>query len=516
VTRREFCIALMSAAFFAAAGKGFASPSALAGEDDPGAVPFSGEWLRAKARSLSKKPYMPPRDRLPAWVPVDWDDYQAIRFLPRKALWAGEDLPFQVRFFHLGIQYKRPVRINEVVKGFARPIPYGPGFFKFPRGLERRAGGEPPGFAGFRIHPEEDFDLDEVAFLGASYFRATGGQKQYGLSARGLAIDTGLPGPEEFPDFREFWLERPAADAKSLRVYALLDSPSTAGAYAFDIRTGERTIMEVEATLFPRRPIDRLGIAPMTSMFQHGENDRRHNDDFRPEVHDSDGLALWTGSGEWIWRPLVNPACLRVNSFLDDNPRGFGLLQRDRDFRSYQDDGARYHKRPSLWVEPLGPWGKGAVQLVEIPTDDEIFDNIVAYWNPAAAIEPGREAVFRYRLYWGADAPFRSGSAEVIATRLGKAGVLGKREVIPGRKFVIDFKGGRLPATGMEGGVVPVIWSSKGRIAIPEARPLRDLGAWRCSFDLVYAGKEPVDLRCYLADERGALTETWLYQWLPA
>jgi glucans biosynthesis protein len=512
VTRREFCVAVISAVLSAAAGGRGAFAEEAAGG---GPVPFSRQWLLASARSLSRRPYTPPDERLPAWVPTDWDVYQAIRFRKEKALWAGEGLPFQVRFFHLGLYYKRPVRIYEVAGGAARPIPYSPDFFRFPRSLDGRRSGEPKGFAGFRIHPKENFELDEVAFLGASYFRATGGQKQYGLSARGLAIDTALPRPEEFPDFRAFWLERPAPDAQSLRVHALLDGPSTTGVYTFDIRTGERTVMEVEATLFPRRPIERLGIAPMTSMFQHAENDRRHNDDFRPEVHDSDGLALWTGAGERIWRPLVNPASLRVNSFLDDNPRGFGLLQRDREFNDYQDAGAYYHKRPSLWVEPLDAWGKGAVQLVEIPTDDEIFDNIVAYWNPAAPARPGSETTFRYRLYWGAEAPLRPSCAEAVATRLGRPGVLGKREVVKGRKFVIDFAGGRLAFLGRGANVAPVIQASRGKIAIPEVYPIKELSGWRLSFDLVYDGMETVDLRCFLTDGRDALTETWLYQWSP-
>lgn len=478
-------------------------------------MPFSRELLKARARSLSERPYVQPEEKLPAWVPIDWDAYQAIRFKPAKALWADKPLPFRVRFFHLGLYYRRPVQIYEVTDGFSRPIQYSRRLFQFPADIEKRRSGECPGFAGFRIHPKMDFDLDVVAFLGASYFRATGGQKQYGLSARGLAIDTGLPRPEEFPDFRAFWLERPGPDAQSLRLHALLDSPSVTGVYTFDIRTGERTVMDIEASLFFRRTVERLGIAPMTSMFRHGENDRRQNDDFRPEVHDSDGLALWTGAGERIWRPLVNPASLRVNCFIDQNPKGFGLLQRDRDFRDYQDDGACYHKRPSLWVEPLEPWGKGAVQLVEIPTDDEIFDNIVAYWVPAEPIPPGRETSFRYRLHWSEDAPFPPASAQVIATRIGKAGVLGKREPVRGCKFVVDFKGGRLSSLGKGDKVEPVIDTSRGRISIPAARPLEELGAWRCSFDCVYDGREAVDLRCYLADKQGALTETWLYQWCP-
>lgn len=469
MTRREFCTAVLWGVLSVVGGTGRA-----AAQQTGGAVPFSRDLLREKARSLSRQPYTPPDESLPAWVPIGWDEYQAIRFRPTKALWAKEDLPFQVRFFHLGLYYKRPVRIYEVSGGLAHPIAYSPALFQFPGSLDGRRAGEPRGYAGFRVHPRDDFERDEVSFLGASYFRATGGQKQYGLSARGLAIDTGMPRPEEFPDFREFWLERPAPGAQSLRVHALLDGPSVAGAYSFDITTGEKTVMDVEAALFPRCEIERLGIAPMTSMFQHGENDRRHNDDFRPEVHDSDGLALWTGAGERIWRPLVNPSSLNVNSFIDDNPRGFGLLQRDRNFNDYQDAGAYYHKRPSLWVEPLDAWGKGAVQLVEIPTDDEIFDNIVAYWNPAAPIRPGSEATFRYRLYWGAQPPFPPTCAETVATHLGRPGVLGKHEVLKGRKFVIDFVGGRLSGLRKGALVEPVIQASHGKIANTEVFPIKE------------------------------------------
>ncbi len=515
MTRREFCAVLTAAMFFLAGGTRAARGAAADRTSGDEAAPFSFQWLKAKARALSQKAYVPPDEKLPAWVPADFDGYQAIRFRPQKALWAGQDVPFQVRFFHLGLYYKRAVRLHEVTGRLARPIRYVSAMFRFPPGLESHPGGEPSGFAGFRIHPKEDFDLDEVAFLGASYFRATGNEKQYGLSARGLAIDTGLPRPEEFPDFREFWLERPDARSDLLRVYALLDGPSVAGAYAFDIRTGEPTTMDVDATLFPRRQVERLGIAPMTSMFQYGKNDRRTADNFRPEVHDSDGLALLTGAGEWIWRPLVNPAALRVNSFLDENPRGFGLLQRERDFNNYQDDGARYHKRPSLWAEPLGVWGKGAVQLVEIPTEDETFDNIVAFWNPEDPIEPGHEAVFRYRLSWGAHAPSRPRTAEVLGTRLGRAGGLGRHQAIPGRKFVIDFKGGRLSGATRKDEAAPHIETSRGKISGIEVYFLSEVNAWRCAFDLVYDGKDPVNLRCFLADAKGALTETWMYQWTP-
>jgi glucans biosynthesis protein len=250
-------------------------------------------------------------------------------------------------------------------------------------------------------------------------------------------------------------------------------------------------------------------------MFQCGENDRRVADDFRPEIHDSDGLSLWTGASEWIWRPLLNPHYIRVNSFLDDNPRGFGLLQRDRDFANYQDDGAFYNKRPSLWVEPLGNWGPGMVQLVELPTADETLDNIVAFWKPAEPALPGRELNFSYRLYWGAQPPVRPAVAEVVATRIGVGGIPGQKQTVPTRKFVIDFEGGRLDRLAKDTKVEVVISASRGEIQDSAARPILDSNRWRCHFDLIANGGEPVDLRCYLRDAEGALTETWLYQWSP-
>jgi glucans biosynthesis protein len=480
---------------------------------------FSPEWLRETAQRLARETYIPPSDARPSWLAaMDYDDYQALNnFRVDHSLWAGGELPFQVRFFHLGLYFHHPVSLYEVADGIARPIAFSPEMFKYgPRVKDRIP--EPVGdlgLAGFRVNARADWDRDMFSFLGASYFRAVGASKQYGLSARGLAIDTGMDRPEEFPAFRAFWLERPTAEAPSLTIHALLDGPSITGAYTFIVTPGDTTEMQVQARLFPRRPIERLGIAPMTSMFQCGENDRRMADDFRPEIHDSDGLAMLTGTGEWIWRPLLNPHYIRVNSYLDDNPRGFGLLQRDRDFPHYQDDTAFYHRRPSLWVEPLGGWGKGAVQLIEIPTPDETFDNIVAFWNPAEPVEPGRELNFSYRLYWGAQPPVRPAVAEVVATRIGVGGVPGQKKTVPMRKFVLDFQGGRLDRLDQDAKVDVIVTASRGEIRDAVARPIRESKLWRCHFDLVASGGEPVDLRCYLRDAGGALSETWLYQWSP-
>lgn len=482
--------------------------------------PFSAEWLQETAQQLAREPYVPLTDARPSWLAaMDYDDYQALNnFRIERSLWAGGELPFQARFFHLGLYFHHPVGLYEVANGIARPIVFSPEMFKYGPRVKDRIPAQigDLGFAGFRVNSRADWDRDMFSFLGASYFRAVGASKQYGLSARGLAIDTGMDRAEEFPVFRRFWLERPTADAAALTIHALLDSPSVTGAYRFVVAPGDVTTMQVETHLFPRRPIERIGIAPMTSMFQCGENDRRIADDYRPEIHDSDGLALWTGTGEWIWRPLLNPHYTRVNSFLDDNPRGFGLLQRDRVFDHYQDNGTFYNKRPSLWVEPIGNWGKGLVQLVEIPTADETLDNIVAFWNPAQAIAPGQALRFDYRLYWGDQPPIQPTVAEVAATRSGIGGMPGKKLTTPARKFVIDFQGERLAQLPKDAKIEAIVIASRGEVRDATTLPIPELDRWRCHFDLIASGSEPVDLRCYLRDVEGAaLSETWLYQWSP-
>jgi glucans biosynthesis protein len=339
---------------------------------------FDYKWLKHRARRLAGSDYKAPDPVLPNTLnQLDYDGYQAIRFNADKALWLREDLAFRVEFFHRGPMFKEAVRMHQIVDGQASAIVYHSSMFDFQKArVDAGALSRDLGFAGFRVHFHTDWRADIAAFLGASYFRAVGSDyRQYGISARGLAVDTALDKGEEFPRFTDFWFQRPAKDSKHLTVYALLDSPSVTGAYRFEITPGATLIMDVDAAIYPRKPIERIGIAPLTSMFQHGENDRRMASDWRPEIHDSDGLQLLTGNGEWIWRPLMNPSGIRVNSYFDANPRGFGLLQRDRNFDHYQDDSVFYERRPSLWVEPknrLGQgWGAGAVQLAELPAPDE-------------------------------------------------------------------------------------------------------------------------------------------------
>jgi periplasmic glucans biosynthesis protein len=480
---------------------------------------FDYAWLKGRARALANGVYQPPVSHIPDAVKaLDYDQYQAIRYRAEHALWANDRRRFQVKFFHLGLYYQNPVRMYEVVDSQSQELAYDPTMFDYGKsGLQGPHLPQNLGFAGFRVNFHTDWGHDVAVFLGASYFRAVGGELQYGLSARGLAIDCGMDRAEEFPMFTSFWFERPATDAGTLTVYALMDSPSVAGAYRFDLYPAATLVMEVDAALYPRKEIERLGIAPLTSMFRYGENDRRNANDWRPEIHDSDGLAMWTGGGEWIWRPLVNPPNLRFNAFLDKNPRGFGLLQRDRNFGHYQDDGAFYDRRPSLWVEPKSGWGKGSIQLVELPTVDETFDNIVAFWNPTDKPQLGQELLFSYRLHWGAQMPVSPSLAQVVATRTGMGGIVGQKRRYFSWRFVVDFAGNNLAMLDKDVKVEPVITASRGQIEITSARPLEAVRGYRAMFDLKPTDDSvaPINLRLYLRGNGQPLTETWLYQWTP-
>ena len=491
--------------------------------------PFDFAALKGKARALAAQAYKAPPDTLPPPIAnLNWDQWQSIRFKEDHSLWHDQDLWFQARFFHLGFTIKTPVRMYEVVDGQAQELAYDSAMFDYGKsGVHPGSLPKNLGFAGFRLNFHTDWVRDVAAFQGASYFRAVGGDKQYGQSARGLAIDCGMPYPEEFPIFVAYWLERPAKDSSTVTVYGLLDSPSVSGAYRFLLTPGDRFVMDIDAALYPRKTIDRLGIAPLTSMYQFGENDHRMDNDWRPEIHDTDGLQMWSGGGEWIWRPLVNPPAVHVNSYFDNNPRGFGLMQRDRNFDHYQDDGVFYNKRPSVWVEPKPGangqgWGKGSVMLVEIPTSDETFDNIVAFWNPIDKPQPGQELLLGYKLFWGATAPVSSPLATVRATRTGLGGIVGQKRSYFSWRFAVDFAGGDFALLGEHAKVEPVIEASRGEVEITSARPLwqvngDDISGWRAMFDLKPTDDsvEPINIRMYLRCDGQPLTETWLYQWTP-
>jgi glucans biosynthesis protein len=488
----------------------------LASAREP-AAPFDFEVLQFRAKTLAEQPYAEPKRHVPAWLlKLDYDQHRDIRFDPMRSWWRDLKLPFQLQFFHPGWLYSKPVQIHELTAKGDQTIEFSPRLFDYGR---NKLDGHIPsdmGFAGFRIHyaiNRPDY-LDELAvFLGASYFRALGKDMHYGMSARGLAVNTADAGGEEFPSFDEFWVERPAANARRLTVYALLNSPSVAGAYRFIITPGVATVMDVKAAVYFRKNPAVVGLAPLTSMYAHGENSGWSQNDYRPEVHDSDGLLMETGAGEWLWRPLVNPRGVRVSSFQDISPHGFGLLQRDREFKHYDDLEAWYHARPSVWVEPVGNWGPGAVRLVELPTADETNDNIVAFWVPAQLPPPGEPISFEYRLHWMIDPGERPPAGFVSSTRL--ASVLGHPEQ---RRFVLEFDGrylDREPSDREIKAVVSVGDGAKLR-AEPVVQKNNFTGAWRVAFEITPDGTgRPVELRAFLKKGAHVLTETWSYLWNP-
>ncbi|MGH6828225.1 MAG: glucan biosynthesis protein [Rhizomicrobium sp.] len=479
--------------------------------------PFSFAALRARARKLASASYQPPELPAKAVIQgVDFDQVQKIHFRQQDALWRSVSGADPVAFFHLSKDTPAPVSIFAVQrdgagKRIARQVLFSPDYFDYQgTGLDPKTLTK-AGFAGFRVMDGQDSPVDWLAFQGASYFRSAGQDGQYGASARGIAINTALKTAEEFPRFSQFWLEERRS---AVTIDALLEGPSVTGAYRFECvrRKQGQVVMDVHCDLFFRADISRLGIAPLTSMYWYGENERAKAIDWRPEIHDSDGLAIWNGNGERIWRPLINPPKLETNAFMDDNPRGFGLMQRDRNFDDYQDDDAFYNKRPGVWVEPKGKWGRGAVQLVEIPTDDEIHDNIVVYWRPDRQIGNGDRLSCDYRLYWQDAIPgYPKTLAKAVATRIGLLGahVAGKR------KFVIDWEGGALDQLAQRFDVTPVITNSAGQIEGAYVIKVVGTDRWRSLFDLTLAGTPTTNLRCYLKLADKTLSETWIYQYFP-
>jgi glucans biosynthesis protein len=481
-----------------------------ANANDQGTL-FTDDTVPAIARQLAANAYKPPDSALPADLSkLDYSDFQTIRFKPDKALWLGQNTNFTAAFFHRGYLYTDRVDIFQVVDGNALPVVYNTDLFTWDKV-------KPPtgdlGFAGFRLQfPLNRMDyFDEVcAFLGASYFRAMARGQGYGLSARGLSIKTADSSGEEFPVFRSFWLERPAPGADSITIHALLDSPSAAGAFRFTIRPGQDTVFDTEATLYPRVDIAQAGLAPLTSMFFFGPNDQGLADDWRAAVHDTDGLVLRTGHDDRIWRPLINPRNLQISAFSDSGPRGFGLSQRGRKFTDYQDLEAMYQKRPSLWIEPRGDWGPGIVELVEIPSDKEVNDNIVAFWRPHDPLKAKSEFKLAYRMHWCWSEPEPGPFAQVVQTRSGKSWNSENWQ------YVVDFAGAALDAWKAETPPALDVGTDKGKIVHAVAQLNPELGGWRVSIELDTQKQPVVELHARLMDGDKPLTETWIGRWTPS
>jgi glucans biosynthesis protein len=478
---------------------------------------FNFEDVVRRARDLATAPFDPAPPDLPqALTKLDFDAWRDIRFRPDKAFLAANGSLFRLQLFHLGHLFKRPVIVNTIRDGIPTPIPYAANIFDYGRTKFDKPLPVNVGFAGFRLHhPLNDPKIfDEViAFLGASYFRFLGRNQRYGISARGLAIGAGTE-MEQFPFFREFWVETPEPNAMHATIYALLDGEAATAAYRFDLQPGQESVLDVSVSLFPRQSGLKFGFAPLTSMFFIGENDHRVSGDFRPELHDSDGLLIQSGGGEWIWRPLHNPPRTEISAFLDRDVRGFGLLQRDRNFDHYQDLDLAYEMRPSYWVEPQGNWGEGHVELVELPTSDETNDNIVVSWVPKEAPEQGRPVTFAYRIISSLNLSRLSPNGRTLNTYQTTAEALGSPQpVTPGtRRFIIDFAGGDLAYYAQDPQLVEVVpTTTQGKIVRSFLVPNSHTQGLRAAIDLQLDPGLSSDLRVFLRTGTRALTETWTF-----
>jgi glucans biosynthesis protein len=475
---------------------------------------FGFNDVAQKAEQLAAAPYKKPDNKLPDELQnLDYDKYRDIRFKPEKSWWRSANLPFELTFFHQGWHYYEPVKLNEITPQGVAEMRLNPADWDYGANKFSFKDWKDVGYAGFRVHypiNAPQYKDEVLVFLGASYFRALGKGQLYGLSARGLAVDTAMSSGEEFPRFVEFWLERPTMFQRHLVIYALLDSPRVTGAYRFVVTPGAQTTVDVASRLFLRDSVGKIGIAPLTSMLYFGENQSRPPNDYRPEVHDSDGLQMHGGNDEWLWRPLVNPKRLVSTSFATINPRGFGLMQRDRDFGHYEDLEARYERRPSAWIEPRGNWGPGRVELVQIPSPDETNDNIVAYWVPDAPLKPRTPYQFDYRIAWQLDNETRPPSAWVVQTRRGGSFT---RHPDGSIGLLLDFDGPALRKLDKNAKLEAVV-SLDANAQLVENTLYQNTvtGGWRQSIRVKRIDNDkPIEMRSYLRSNNTAISETWSY-----
>jgi glucans biosynthesis protein len=481
--------------------------NAPAPDKPPAVYPFTFDTLLADAKRRAAAPYTPQHNRLPAGLDkLSPEQYRSIRFNPDAGIWRAEQLPFRLELLRASYAMQTVVTVSTVENGEAHDVVVTPAMFEMESALPAQLGKMSVPLSGFRVRSRINSNKvwDEfLVFQGASYFRAVAKNLLYGLSARGLAINTAEPSGEEFPAFTHFWIERPSAHASALVIYALLESESTTGAYRFTVQPGVETLTDVDLTLFPRTEMRVAGIAPLTSMFLFDETNRGRLDDYRPEVHDSDGLQVATASGEQIFRPLANPIKLQVSTFTTQQPKGFGLVQRSREQSDFQDFDAQYERRPSAWVEPQGEWGAGSVELVEIPSGRETNDNIVVFWRPTPPLTPGHPAHFAYRIIWNAEPALPKSLGKTVASRSG-ASIDGKRRV-----FLLDFVGAGEKVDGLR----LDLNSSAGRISNATLMSNSALHGLRASFEIDPRDAELIELRLRIMRGDRPVTETWLYRW---
>ena len=507
--RRAFLSSSLSLAATAGLGGRLAPASAQTPTPPVGGQPFSFAWLKDEARHLAAAPRAAAKTPVPArFAELTQDQYRDIRWKRDQLVWRDEKCGFRVEPLASGFVYRTPVELHLVDDGIAFPVAFDRDRFDWGASVTPPEDGTVLPFSGLKLRRQRDSDRwqEFAVFQGATYFKAIARVQAYGLTARGLAINTAEPDGEEFPVFTRFYVEKPEENAQTVHLYALLDSKTTTGAYRFTVRSGDETSIDVELALYPREDLGHIGLGALNSMFYYGAIGRRQTDDIRPAVHLSDGLAVVTGLGEKLWRPLANPNTLQISAFGDENPAGFGLLQRARGFSDYQDLERRWDLVPSAWVEPVGDWGKGSVVLVEIPSDSEIHENVTAYWRPKAKIPAGQEFTAAYRLRWVASGPEPAETGWVASSREGQGAQPGWR------RYVVDFVGPMPPV----GELKLVAGASAGRIVAPMLKPNPATGGHRVVFDLDPGNAPLIELRIQLTNGSRPVSETWLYRWVAA
>lgn len=474
------------------------------------AKPFDFNQVVEYARALAKKPYEPPSTPLPGpFDSLSYDQYVGIRSKPGTAVWSSDNVGFAIEPLHRGKVFSTPVIINIVENGAARRLDYKAAQFDFGK-LQVPDKLSDLEFSGFRVlHARSGMGLvDTAIFQGASFFRTIANNQLYGLTARALSIRTADTNKgEEFPLFREFWIERPSPASDMLVINALVDSDSMTGAYRFTLRPGDVTIIDTECTLFSRSAADFYGLGCTAAMFLFGPIARRDRDDIREAVSEVSGLQVLNSNGEWLWRPLSNPQALQISVFSDPNPRGFGLLQRQRDFNRFQDDDQHWELRPSLWIEPISEWGEGSVSLVEIPSDSEVNDNVICFWRPSAVLQPGAEASFTYRQFWCWTPPDRPDLATVTTTRGGRGPA--NRQ----RKFLVEFSHETFANPQYTADLKANLSTSVGTVAAMSTFASRERRTFRVLFTVDFGGEQLSELRLVLERAGKPASETWLYRW---
>ncbi|HME86164.1 MAG TPA: glucan biosynthesis protein [Roseiarcus sp.] len=502
--RREFLGLALGGALAAAGSRSGVGSAAAEPLGQP--VPFAADTVLKAAAQLAAAPFKAPDAPLPSlFSGLNFDQYASIRRVPGSAIWADDKVGFSLEPLHRGFVYTTPIAINIVENGLSQRVIYEAANFDFGK-LQPPAAMGDLGFSGLRILTASDQGFQDVAiFQGASFYRSRAKGQNFGVTARGLAIRTGDEPGEEFPLFREFWVEKPAPATNTLTMYALLDSASMTGAFRFTIRPLETTIVDTEMTLIARVAMDKFGIGAMAAAYLFSGLDHRRADDWRAAVYEATGLQILSGKGEWLWRPVSNRETLQISAFADLNPRGFGLLQRSRSFDAFYDDEGRWELRPTLWIEPIGDWGEGDLRLLEIPAASENNANIIAQWRPKAGMAAGSSQALAYRQFWCWTPPSRPPLAVCTSSRAGKMGAR--------QRFTVEMTGDVFADPQKAANATADVQANPGKIASVRLYPYKDRRSVRIVFDLE-PGSEPYsEVRLTLSLDNQPASETWLYRW---